>query len=53
MITTMDWKTEFDFLTDDISTAAPTISEEKTELARLTMNRISGPVSKRNSWEDL
>ena len=43
MITTMDSTTEFDFLTNDIFTAAPIISkEEKKEFAKLT--RISGLV---------
>ena len=50
MITTMNATTEFDFSTNDKFTAAPTIStEEKTELARMTMNRISGSVRNRNS----
>ena len=49
MITTMNSTTDFDFLTNVISTAAP--PEEKTEFARMTMNRISGLVPYRNSWK--
>ena len=42
--TTVDSTTEFDFLTDDISTVATFPAEEKTEFARISMTKVSGKV---------
>ena len=46
--TTIDSTTEFDFLTDDISTVATFPAEDKTEFARISISQISGKVRNLN-----